>query len=217
LKHVRPYRIFALLDAPPSGRIASVKIPNRRDLWLIETFLLITALRVVRARRVFEFGTFFGSTTLNLALNSPADAEVFTFDLSRAEATNADQLAEDALLTKEHLDRPSMEFENTTVSGRIRLITGNSRTFDFSPWRNSIDFVFIDGGHDYDTVRRDTDNALAMLRKNSPACIFWHDYGHRDYSGNTYFLNQLSKKLDIFHIEDTMLCGWFSCADLGEL
>lgn len=39
---------------------------------------------MVNAKRVFEFGTFCGSNTYNVALNLPEDGEVFTLDLEPA-------------------------------------------------------------------------------------------------------------------------------------
>src|SRR6185503_17662195 len=45
---------------------------------------LITICRLVRQQQpmtLFEFGTFDGRTTLNLAANAPSDARVFTLDL----------------------------------------------------------------------------------------------------------------------------------------
>lgn len=215
MKHVRPYLVFGLLDSAPADRIASVKIPYRRDVKLLETFCMITAMRLVNAKRIFEFGTFFGSTTLNLALNSPEDAEIFTLDLGREEAATLEQDPADAPLTQMHFERSAMEFQDTPVSRKIKQLTGNSKAFDFSPWRDSIDLVFIDGGHDYATVKSDTENAFKILRKGRPACAFWHDYRNPDCSGNTYFLDELSKSLDLFHVEDTMLCGWFSQTSVG--
>src|SRR6188768_1735878 len=55
---------------------------------LYELFV-INALVAQRAPlRIFEFGTFNGRTTLNLAANSPADARVFTLDLPRGHDTS---------------------------------------------------------------------------------------------------------------------------------
>jgi predicted O-methyltransferase YrrM len=55
---------------------------------LLETFTLFTAARIVAARRVFEIGTFFGATTLNLALNIPDDGKIFTLDLDARAAVD---------------------------------------------------------------------------------------------------------------------------------
>ena len=210
MKHIRPYLLFSLLDSAPAERIASVKIPYRCDLKLLETFLLVAAMRLVNAERIFEFGTFFGSTTLNLALNSPPHAEIFTLDLTPEDAGSLEQDPTDAPLTKMHFEQSAMEFHEATVSHKIKELRGNSKTFDFRPWKDSIDLVFIDGGHDYATVKSDTNNAIDMLRKDRPACIFWHDYRNPECSGNTFFLDELSKSHDLFHVEDSMLCGWFN-------
>ncbi len=58
---------------------------------------------------------------------------------------------------------------------KIGTLIGNSVTFDFSAWKRSIDFLFIDGGHDFLTVKADTENALNMVVLEKPACIMWHD------------------------------------------
>src|ERR1019366_10711613 len=84
MHHIRPYQIFAIVDSPPAERIVSMQIPPRRavgSLTLLETCVLLSASRIVKATRIFEFGTFLGSTTLNLASNIPPDGRVWTLDL----------------------------------------------------------------------------------------------------------------------------------------
>jgi hypothetical protein len=211
VRRIRPYQLFTLLDASPGDRIANIKIPYRRDLKLLETFLLVTSMRLVNAKRIFEFGTFLGSTTFNLALNASDDAQIITLDLSAKDLTGGlQQHPSDAPLTLMHFSQQGLEFEGTTVSHKVTRLRGDSKAFDFSPWQNSVDMIFIDGGHDYATVKSDTENALTIIRKETPACIFWHDYGHPEYKENTAFLDGLADKMDIFHIEDTILCGWFN-------
>lgn len=67
MRHIRPYKIFTLIDEPPRDRIVKIVIPSRRGVGgtsLLETLLIIAAIRIADARRVFEFGTFLGSNTL---------------------------------------------------------------------------------------------------------------------------------------------------------
>ena len=73
-----------------------------------------------------------------------------------------------------------------------------------------MDFLFIDGGHDRFTVESDTENALVLAAAKKPSCIMWHDYGNAEYPDLTSYLDELSQRLEIFHIEDTMLCAWFN-------
>jgi len=155
MRDIRPYQIFTLLDAVPPERVAQVKIPNRRDLWLLETFILITAVRLVKAKRIFDFGTFFGSTTLNLALNSPADAQIFTFDLPKADALAATKNQPDFRVAGERLNHAQPDFTGFGEAEKIKTLLGNSRDFDFSPFKNSMDMVFIDGGHAEEHAQND--------------------------------------------------------------
>lgn len=217
MHHIRPYKIFGLIDAPPSQRTANVTIPSRRGgggTTLLETMLIITASRVVEAKRIFEFGTFYGSNTLNLALNAPNDAEIFTLDLDEEVAAQIEQHPADAPFTEIHLGvRRALDFAGSPVARKITTLTGNSLTFDYSKWKESVDFSFIDGGHDLRTVKSDTENALAMASRRWPSCIMWHDYRNADYEDLTGYLDGLSQQLEIFHIDDTMLCVCFHDAD----
>jgi len=205
MKSIRPHEFFRALKQEPASRIAHIKLPLHRDLWTLETALLITAIRLVDARRIFEFGTFFGSTTLNLALNSPEDAEVFTLDLPPERALASVASGNDTSVATERLERAKLDFEGLECSSKIRQLIGNSREFDFSPFTQSIDLVFIDGGHDRETVKSDTKNAFRMVRRSAPAFIFWHDYRNPAHPENTSFLDELSRDRELTHIEDTLL------------
>ena len=210
---IRPYKLFTLFDPSDSDRTGHVTIPARRaagSLMLLETFVLITAARIVAARRVFEIGTFLGATTLNLALNIPDDGKIFTLDLDARAASGLSQLPDDAPLTEEHLAASErLDFHATPVAGKIQTLTANSLQFDFSPWKESIDLTFIDGGHDVNTASSDTRNALMMASRTRPSCVLWHDYHNPTYPELTTYLDQLSGQIDLFHIEDTMLSVYF--------
>ena len=210
MNHIRPYKLFMLLDAPLVQRMAHVPIPSRRGLGgisLLETFLMVAALRIVDAKRIFEFGTFLGNTTLNLASNSSDDAEIFTLDLDEKSADGLKQDDCDAPLTGIHLAAGSnLDFADSPARKKIHMLFGNSNTFDCSPWSNSMDLVFIDGGHDVPTASADTKNALLMANQQKLSCILWHDYGNHDCAALTGYLDVLSESMEIFHVQDTMLC-----------
>jgi hypothetical protein len=214
MHHIRPYKIFTLVEAAPMDRIVSVPLPSRRGTGgtsLLEAFLILAGIRAVNARRVFEFGTFLGINTLNMALNTPDDARIFTLDLDEQHAASAKQVAADAPLTQLHLAAQSaLDFAGTPVAGKVTTLFGDSTTFDFSLFKESIDFSFIDGGHDLRTVKSDTENALEMAAKHSPSAIIWHDYRNREYPELTQYLDDLAGERDIFHVEDTILCAWFN-------
>jgi predicted O-methyltransferase YrrM len=202
LQTVRPYQIFHRLEAPAHAREAAIKLPQRKDLPLLETALLIAAMKSVRARRIFEFGTYLGATTLNLALNCPGDAEVYTFDLPPG--AQIQQHPEDVPLTNEHFATERLQFIGSRVEHKITVVTGNSLTADLSHF-HPIDFIFIDGGHDLATVAADTANAFKMLRRGG--CIAWHDYKNYRYPELTAYLESLPQRP--VAVGDTMLAFWF--------
>lgn len=217
LHPVRPYQFFALFGASGAQRVVQAPIPPRRaagTLSLLEIFIVLTALKVVDARRIFEFGTFLGATTLALALNIGEDGQVFTLDLGEASATAATQVEADAALTAAHLAANAhLDFAGSAVAERIVRLVGDSIDFDPAPYRDSIDAVLVDGGHDLRTLQADTRNAFAMVRSGQSSCVVWHDYGNPAYPDLTAYLDELAAEHDLVHIQDTMLCVWFSQPD----
>ena len=175
MHHIRPYKLFTLIEAPPSERVVQTALPSRRGAGgvnLLEMFLINAASRVVQAKRVFEIGTFLGNTTLNLALNIPDDGAVYSLDLDEQHAGDAKQDLADVPLTEIHLTcKSSLDFAGSPVERKIKPVIGNSTTFDYSPWNGSIDLVFIDGGHDFATVKSDSENALEMACQDKPSCV----------------------------------------------
>jgi hypothetical protein len=120
-----------------------------------ELRLLIDLVRVTKPRNVFQFGTAAGRTTLNIAANCSETSHVYTLESPR------DHLGE--------------EFKNTAFDNRITQLAGDSRTFDFSPYFGSMDFIFMGWSHEYELVLSDSHNALKLLR-NGKGTIVWHGY-----------------------------------------
>ncbi len=155
-------------------------------------------------KRIFEIGTFEGRTTLNMALNAP-DAKIFTLDLPAEElATTKMQIekAEEAYVKKTHSgDR----FLNHPAKKNIQQLFGDSATFDFSGYHNSIDMMFVDGSHAYEYVLSDTERAMKLVKKGG--IILWHDYtnwtGVRD--GLNEFYKDNSDFKEVRHIGGTSI------------
>lgn len=206
IKTIRPWRIFNQVEAQGAERVAHVRIPQRRDpanndrsLRLLETFLLIALLKLTKAERVFEFGTYLGSNALNLALNS--DAEVYTLDLDLKSAGNVTGRPEDLECTAERL-KAGRRMEWEAFPGlKICPILGDSTRMDLSAFFGKVDLVWLDGGRDERTICADAENALKMLRPDKLAVIGWHDY--QAIPELTHFLDVASLVSELYHIEDT--------------
>ncbi len=165
-----------------------------------ELAILAAIVRSLQPKRIVEIGTAEGRTTLNLALNSPPDAEVITFDLPR-ELTGRHQKHSGPNYRQMGIDEPGVLFRNHLIASKIKLVLADSKKFDWTLYERSVDFVFIDGAHDYGSVWEDTKNALRIIRPGG--IIVWHDYGV--WEGVTRCLDELREYFPVVLLKDTTL------------
>ena len=167
-----------------------------------ERFVLAALAQLRRPRRIFEFGTYDGATTLLLARAAP-EAEVLTLDLP---AGSADWFEEEQLAAA---GGTGAAFRSQPEAPAITQILADSRTFDAGPYEGSIDFVLVDGSHDYECVRADTENAFRMLAPGG--VIVWDDYS-RDWPDVVRAVDELAERegLEILSLALTGLAVWDS-------
>ncbi len=173
--------------------------------------VLCAITRLVQPKNFFEIGTYIGETTLAVAHNNP-DAKVYTLDLPDADSrgTAALEMTDEYLF--ERWDRGS-SFKGKPEEARIEMLSGDSATFDFTPYLGKMDAIFIDASHSYSYVKADTEAALKIL--SPTGTILWHDYPA--YPGIFAYLNELAAEMNgkIFHILGTGL-AFFSRQDLVD-
>ncbi|MEI8192178.1 MAG: class I SAM-dependent methyltransferase, partial [candidate division NC10 bacterium] len=171
---------------------------------LAELLTVAAVCRYTQARRIYEMGTYTGATTLGMAMNAPADAEIFTLDLDAAERA--------ALrITVDGADASAFVvgacYRDTPFTDRVHQLLGNTLTFDHSPYYGTIDLVLIDANHTYPYVKRDTETAFKLLRPGGT--IIWDDYvweeQHPECAGVAQCLNELASIYRLFQIRGTRL------------
>lgn len=170
------------------------------SLPLEELVILTILVRHFQPKRIVEIGTSEGRTTINLALNAPPDAEIITLDLP-PELTGEHRKHSGPNYKQMNIDEPGVLFRNHPVASKIKMVLADSTKFDWTPYERSVDFVFIDGAHDYESVRKDTENALRIIRPGG--IIVWHDYGV--WKGVTRCLDELRKQFPVVLLKDTTL------------
>ncbi|HJT77354.1 MAG TPA: class I SAM-dependent methyltransferase, partial [Gemmataceae bacterium] len=159
-----------------------------------DLLVLCAVVRHTRARTVFEFGTFDGLTTWHLAANGGPRVRLWTLDLPPDHPGGANAQEIDV----------GGRFRGTRQGDRVEQIRCDSLAFDPEPFRGLIDFCFIDGGHDYVHVCRDTANALTMVRPGG--VVFWNAYS-RWWPGVQKCLDDLARSLPVFAVEGTALAA----------
>jgi predicted O-methyltransferase YrrM len=131
---------------------------------------LAALARALKARSVFEIGTYNGVTALMLALNLP-DAKVHTLDLHPEEEPALPLFEFDSLNFRGAQRRA---YEGRPEAERIVQHLGDSASFDFDPLAGSMDLVYVDGAHSYEYIRNDTDAAFNLLSERGG--VVWDDY-----------------------------------------
>jgi hypothetical protein len=180
--------------------------PRDGNVTVLETLILNRIARQRACRRLFEIGTFDGRTALNLAANAGDEGRVFTLDIPRQllSTTGLAPLRQERRYIDK--DAPGARFRGTPIESRITQLLGDSATFDFSPYRGTMDYVFVDGSHAYDYVLHDSRTALELVGRG-PGIILWHDYG--EWPEVTAALNRLQETDSAFrglqHIGQTTL------------
>ncbi len=141
---------------------------------VLEAYSLALLMRRVQAREVFEFGTYKGVSTTQLALNLEPGGRVHTLDLpdeddpewqleisKPSERQIASERGKGALIPEE-------------LRSRVEFLRQDSAKFDPAPFAGRMDLVFVDGAHSADYVRNDSDKGWRMLR--SGGILVWHDF-----------------------------------------
>lgn len=172
-----------------------------------ELILIAKLVRQYKPNRLFEIGTFDGRTTLNLACNCSPDARVYTLDLPDEKRPFKKPATLDGDMSFVSKVATGSRFHGTDCENKITQLYGNSATFDFSPYENKMDFVFIDAAHTYEYILIDSEKALRLLRDRQ-GIILWHDYKWvwddvRKALNKLYLTRSEFKNLR--HIKDTSL------------
>ena len=147
----------------------------------------------LRPRTLFEFGTFLGATTYNMARYAPPDAVVYTLDLPPATRQTALPLDAREWL---YVEKPEVGtvYRKTREAGKIIQVFGDSALTDFSRFAGLMDFILIDASHAYENCLSDSLRALTM--RSPRGVIAWHDDSL--WTGVTAALDDLQRSSERF-------------------
>lgn len=194
------------LFSDPFGRPISLKrcVLDYGNLSYTEVMTICLLVQELKPKTIFEFGTFNGVTTLQMAMNSAENCRIHTLNLPPSGIDTAMALGE---YSRDKLLHPAFAgtttvFDAQPEAAKIEQLWGDSATFDFTKFEKKVDLVFIDACHEYDYVKCDTESALKMIA-DSGGIILWHDFPNAP--GVMKYLEEISGRFDIRHIKDTRL------------
>lgn len=149
-----------------------------------ELIALLGLLKQCNPSTIFEFGLMYGGSLYHFFLNTNSNVTIDSLDIN--------------------LLNLKAEVRDVIVNhSRITIHEGDSRLFDENSFKGLIDFIFIDGCHDYDVVKSDTQKAFNMLSPNG--VIVWDDYSPH-FPGVYKLINELLPlHANLFQIKGTSL------------
>ena len=138
----------------------------------LECVALALLLRRAKASKAFEFGTYKGVSTAQLALNLEEGGQVFTLDLPEDPIETAYEIS----IEKDYViaaERGKGALLPPDLRHRVTFLRQDSARFDPAAYAGQMDFVFVDGAHNAEYVRNDSEKGWQMLR--SGGIMAWHD------------------------------------------
>jgi len=174
------------------------------NVTLEELLAIASLIQCHRPSVLLELGTFDGNTTLQMALNAPCHATIYTLDLPSNPSRTKEPISKADLryvLDEKKLDR---KYIGSSVEHKIVQYLGDSTDFNFAEFtkKGPIDFAFIDAGHTYECVKSDTYHVFHVI--SDQGLILWHDC-HPFWNGVYSYLNELAKTIPVMRIEGTSL------------
>jgi hypothetical protein len=153
---------------------------------------------------VLEFGTYFGSTTANLALNLP-EARIHTIDLPEDDS-EASALVEGKPVDDLHLiqgRKLGRSFRGTQLEEKIVQHQGDTATYDYSVIRDAVTLFLVDGSHTYEYARSDTMRCFAMAKGEST--FMWHDCDKYHPGVLQWLVEMIAVGLPVVRVQSTSL------------
>jgi predicted O-methyltransferase YrrM len=135
-------------------------------------FAIGSIAKAKQPKTVVEFGTYLAVGTLTLAMNIPKNGKIYTIDLP--EDLRPEQ-RDDWKFVESSSHRVGERFRCSESRDRIIQLRADSRTLRLVDEVKSADLILIDGGHTYEIVRADTENAMSVLAPGG--IVIWDDYG----------------------------------------
>lgn len=160
--------------------------------------------------RILEMGTYNGMTTLQMALNSPPENNVYTVDLPPDVAGTIHLGKIDEMISKQFCNRFNTKIGSYFEGRRdvhITQLWGETSKIDYDILGGSADLIFVDAAHDYANKRLDTEIAFNLVSPGG--VILWHNYADICAPDVTRCLSEYAKTKKIFHLRNTSLAVFF--------
>lgn len=222
VRRVKPRVVFRTVEEHLGIPITmSLKIPSSEigSITMLEAAILCALLQLEVPDSVVEIGTYLGYSTRLFLDNTSAGCKVTSIDLPTTFNVNPDAASYSELdihlddikndeylrLKQRVVGAPYISDIDHLEVERLHLVKADSRLLTASQVATpkSVDFVFIDGGHDENTVA--SDSKLASELVGDSGVIVWHDFGSTIHHDVTEEIQSIAATRQIISVANTLL------------
>lgn len=139
--------------------------------WMSDAELTFLAETAQKSQVIFEIGSFIGRSTRALADNAPSNARIFAIDPWSGNNYNGNEFS---IIFNVDQDTMNMFYCNLADHIKTNKVIMMPKTWDAAQPMCMADFIFIDGDHRYESVKRDICKAMSYLKAGG--VIAGHDY-----------------------------------------
>jgi predicted O-methyltransferase YrrM len=131
----------------------------------IDVCCILSLIKYHKPKNLLEIGTHYGHTTKIISDKFP-ELKITTIDPGdKVQFADRSHIQQQEYLSQDEIGKMFRGNEN------INLIKEDFHQIDF---KETFDFIFIDGDHTYPAVINDTKKSLSLL--NPKGVIIWHDW-----------------------------------------
>lgn len=178
----------------PDMPLIQIKDFGRRPTTQGDITILCYLIKEYSKGNILEIGCWEGKTTYDLAVNFP-DKIVYTLDYVEDDLILSNHGKKHQPL-KEDICKYANDLEN------VKFNYKNAHTYNFSYFKN-VDFIFIDGDHSFEGVKKDTEKSIDYLKKRNGGIIAWHDVKNSDTDVPKYLMQEIAPYHDLYFFNRT--------------
>lgn len=169
---------------------------NNQFIGLTELISYLSSHLLTPNNKMIEIGSYMGESTMMFA-SSGIFSTIFSIEPHTGIEEFNDLFGYEWDVVKKEYETNTRFFDNIT---HIKDFSHNIHdTFD----NNSIDFIYIDGGHDYESIKNDLKLYLPKLKKNG--IIAGHDYEPTGWPGVVRAIHEIIGEPDVIFSDSSWI------------
>ncbi len=145
---------------------------------------------------ILEIGVYKGKRSIEMVdLAQCFNKQIIFYGFDLFEKITKKKIKDELSKNPLNKDQIFTKLKNLFPKSKINLIKGNTiKTLKNFKTKNKVDFIFIDGGHSIDTIKKDWQNVKKLMHKNS--IVVFDDYYDDEHISKKFGSKKIIENLE---------------------